>query len=130
MQRASLLCLQLLKATFEKQERFMAALRETGASTMASQLDKLLMNVNPRSGKADHIVNIAKYVTYNAHLPQHALAAVHVLDWVCASPLVQPKIVGLFTVNKELDADLLQGFVECIETEEPEDADLADNGEH
>ena len=60
LERASLLCLQLMQATLEKQERFLSGLRETGASTMVSQLDKLLMGINPRSGKADHIVNIAK----------------------------------------------------------------------
>ena len=64
LERASLLCLQLMQATLEKQERFLSGLRETGASTMVSQLDKLLMGINPRSGKADHIVNIAKWVKW------------------------------------------------------------------
>ena len=65
-----------------------------------------------------------RYVTYNAHLPYHSLAAVHILDWVCQSPLVQPKIVGLFTASKELDDSLLHGFVECIESDEPEETAL------
>ena len=76
----------MLKATLERQERFLSGLRETGAGTMVSQLDKLLMGINPRSGKADHLLNIAKSVArsrlYNVvcgvtcqHLPLSASPA-------------------------------------------------------
>ena len=64
---------------------------------------------------------IYRYVTYNAHLPQHALTSVHILDWVCQSPLVQPKIVSLLTSEPRVEATLLHGFVECIESDEPEE---------
>ena len=67
------------------------------------------------------LVQYDRYVTYNAHLPQHALTAVHILDWVCQSPLVQPKIVGLLTSQADVEAALLHGFVECIESDEPEE---------
>ena len=60
LEAAALYCLSLLKATLEKQERFLGWLRETNASTMVSQVDKLLMGINPRSGKADHLLNVAK----------------------------------------------------------------------
>ena len=50
---------------------------------------------------------IYRYVTYNAHLPQHALTSVHILDWVCQSPLVQPKIVSLLTSEPRLETTLL-----------------------
>lgn len=42
----------------------------------------------------------ARYVAHATYLPKHALSALHVLIGVCQSPLVQPKIVGLFTADE------------------------------
>ncbi len=60
LERASLLCMKMIAATFEKQELFLGMLRESGSSIMVSQMDRLLLGINPRSGRPDHIVNIAK----------------------------------------------------------------------
>lgn len=41
-----------------------------------------------------------RYITYGSFLPRHGLSALHILIGVCQSPLVQPKIVGLFTADE------------------------------
>ncbi|CAH1799487.1 unnamed protein product [Owenia fusiformis] len=121
LEETSLLCLKLVEVTLEKQEQFFDILRESGSSLIISPLDKLLLGINPRSGKADHLVNVAKYVMHNNNLAEHALQAVKALCWVCQSSLVQPELVGLFTADEEVGANLLHGFVECIEAEDIED---------
>lgn len=60
LDRASLLCLRMIQVTMEKEDAMMYTQQESGASTFISSMDKLLMAINPRSGKPDHLVNIAK----------------------------------------------------------------------
>lgn len=60
LEKASLQCLNMIQYTIEKEDRFIDACRETGASIMVSSMDRLLLGINPRSGKADHLVNITK----------------------------------------------------------------------
>lgn len=65
IEQASLLALKMLEAALFKQEEFLALLRSSSAhSVMATPLDSLLFGINPRSGKADHYLNITKY--YNS----------------------------------------------------------------
>jgi len=40
-----------------------------------------------------------RFVALNGSLPKHAFSALRILISVCQSPVVQSKIVGLFTVN-------------------------------
>ena len=61
LERAALLCLKLVVTTLEKQEAFLNALRTSGTATMVSEMDKLLLAINPRSNKPSHLVNIARY---------------------------------------------------------------------
>ena len=57
---AALLCLQLLGATLEKEEEFMDLVRKSKEQVSVHPLHCLLLGVNPRSGTADHMVNIAR----------------------------------------------------------------------
>jgi len=54
----------MIEATCNKQEEFLNALRESNSDIIVSQMDKLLMSINRRSGKADHLVNLAKLVSF------------------------------------------------------------------
>ena len=40
-----------------------------------------------------------RFVAFNGSLPKHAFSALRILISVCQSPVVQSKIVGLFTAN-------------------------------
>jgi len=60
---AALLCLQLLGATLECQDEFIDQLRRTRQQLIfIHPLHHLLLGGNPRSGKADHMLNIARSV--------------------------------------------------------------------
>lgn len=58
---SALLCLQLLGATLEREEEFLNLVRRTKQQLISIHpLHHLLLGVNPRSGKADHMLNIAR----------------------------------------------------------------------
>nr|XP_022290304.1 nuclear pore complex protein Nup205-like [Crassostrea virginica] len=122
LESTSLLCLQLIETSLEKAGTFLDACRETGASAMVSAMDRLLLSINPRSGKADHLVNITKFIQFGLPLPEHAQSAMKILFRVCHSAPVQVALVNLFTANQTSHLELLHGFVECLEVEEVEQA--------
>ena len=62
LERASLFSLKLLETALQKQESYLSALRQSRGSVMGSRMDKLLLAINIRSGRSDHLVNIAKLV--------------------------------------------------------------------
>ena len=62
MERASLYCLKLLETALQKQQSYLSALRQSSGSVLGSRMDKLLLAINARSGRSDHLVNIAKLV--------------------------------------------------------------------
>eukprot|EP00057_Strongylocentrotus_purpuratus_P025366 XP_011679840.1 PREDICTED: nuclear pore complex protein Nup205 [Strongylocentrotus purpuratus] len=132
MTECALYCLTMLDLALEKQDRFIDLLRGQGSSQMVTPLDQLLMGINPRSGRADHLCHIAKFVSFNVSLPKHALAAVKVLYRMVKSSNVQPEIVNLFSINKEESGGILHGFVECLEVEDlevPETEAYQEDGE-
>ena len=120
LEKAVLCCLHMLECTLEKQETFLSLLRDSGTSLIVSSLDKLLLAVNPWSGKADHLVKIAQFVVFNDTCPDHALSAVRILCYVCQSSFVQPALISMFLAQHELSKSLLHGFVECLEAEDAE----------
>ncbi|XP_072164969.1 nuclear pore complex protein Nup205-like [Diadema setosum] len=122
MEECVLACLTMLDLSLEKQDGFLDLLRNQGSGLMVTPLDQFLMGINPRTGQADHLCRVAKFVSFNVALPKHALAAVKVLYRMVRSSNVQPEIVNLFSINKE-SRHLLHGFVECLEVEDLEDVD-------
>jgi len=61
--KAALLALQLLEVGLSKQEECIAMLRGRGSSSAeinVTPLDELMMGINPYSGQADHLINVAK----------------------------------------------------------------------
>ncbi|CAI9734078.1 pore complex Nup205 [Octopus vulgaris] len=121
LEKACLYCLRMIEITLEKEDAFLAAIRESGSSIVVVCLDRLMRGVNPATGKPDHFVNIAKFVIYNNQLYQHALSAIKILFLVCRSVSVQSDLVAMFTENEIIQRELLQGFVECMENEEEEE---------
>lgn len=118
MEQASLNCLNILEITLRKQDDFVAALREHGSSLLVSSMEQLLLGINSRTLKPDHLVNIAKsvnkrlavlnyracrFVTYGGTMTEHALAAVKILCHVSQSPVIQAELVGLFTRDEVIN---------------------------
>ncbi|KAL3882663.1 hypothetical protein ACJMK2_028981 [Sinanodonta woodiana] len=124
LEKACLLCLQMIECALEKEDQFVNMIRNTGANIMVTSMDKMLLGINPRSLKADNLVNIAKYVMFNSTLPNQSLSAVRILYLVCKSASVQRVMVNLFTENQATKVDLLHGFVECLEQDDVEPVEM------
>ncbi|CAG2238144.1 NUP192 [Mytilus edulis] len=120
MEKASLCCLQLIEYTLDKAEEFFDACREMGVSIMVSQMDRLLRGINPRTGKSDHLINVAKYITFNQVMPYHAMSAMKILFSVSRAAGIQADLVNLYTADQKTKSELLHGFVECLEVDDPE----------
>lgn len=62
METAALLCLKLLDTALRLQHRFLSALSVAGSSLLLTGLNKLLLGINSRTNKPDHMLHIAKYI--------------------------------------------------------------------
>lgn len=65
LEDTTLLALKLIFVTLSKQESFLQQIRESGCDLLVTSLDNLLLNINPRSGQADHLLVIAKYECFS-----------------------------------------------------------------
>lgn len=128
LEKCVLYCLQIIERTLAAQDLFFDAHFAGNCSILLAGLNKLLLGVNPRSGKPDHMLNIAKIVTYNSWLPQQALRAVRIITYIVRQPNVSPLLLGEFTRTELLANEIRHGFVECLESE-TSDAAAATNDE-
>ncbi|RZF40837.1 hypothetical protein LSTR_LSTR003347 [Laodelphax striatellus] len=122
-------CLQLLDAALALQHNFLTTLSAAGSSLLLTPLSKLLLGINIRTGKPDHLLNIAKYVTYNSWLPNQSLLAVRILLAVTLHPTPQSHIVSVFTSTPHLKTFIRHGFVECLEADNDETTNNSDEEE-
>ena len=53
--------LKLLHTALRLSEEFINAGRTAGASTLLTGLSKLLLGVNPRTGRPDHMLNMTRF---------------------------------------------------------------------
>ena len=59
--RAALLSLKILESTLEREQEFLELLRRYNTKNIIiNPLHQLLLGINPRTGKADHMVTISK----------------------------------------------------------------------
>lgn len=112
-----LYCLNIIEKSISQQDLFFDAHFAANCSIPLSGIKKALLDVNPRSGKADHMLNIAKYVTYNSWLPRQALIAVKILTYVARQPRIHEQLLGEFTRTTTLSNEIRHGFVECLESD-------------
>lgn len=117
LENCALHCLNIIEKCISQQELFFDAHFAANCSILISGINKLLLGINYRSGKPDHMLNIVKYVTYNSWLPKHALIAVRILTYVARQPNVNAMLLGEFTRTTKLANELRHGFVECLESD-------------
>ncbi|KAL1374498.1 hypothetical protein pipiens_018057, partial [Culex pipiens pipiens] len=117
LEATSLYALQILERALETQEDFFNAHFTSNCSILLAGANKLLLGLNPRSGKADHMLNVTRFVTYSSWLPENALVAIRILAAIMRQPNVNQQILGLFTQNERITNEIRQGFVECLESE-------------
>lgn len=119
LENCVLYSLNIIERCLAQQDRFFEAHYESKCSILLSGLNKLLLGINYRSGKADHMLNVVKYVTYNSWLPKQALLAVRILSHVTRQPGVHTLLLSEFTRTNELANEIRHGFVECLESDLP-----------
>lgn len=112
----TLACLNILNRGLMLQPRFFAVLASSPNSILLTSLSKLLLTVNRRSGKPDHCVNIAKYVSYQMDMPKHSHAAVDILNYVTSSTSGHSQFLNILLSSEEDKFIIKNGFVECLDT--------------
>nr|ACI88735.1 RE24713p [Drosophila melanogaster] len=117
LEECSLYALLILEAALAKQNAFFEAHSAANCPILLSGLNRMLLDLNPRSRKPDHVLNIIKYVTYNSWLPRHALAAIKILASVTQLPNVSTQILSMYGQGSNEKLEIRQGFVECLEME-------------
>nr|CAD7434744.1 unnamed protein product [Timema monikensis] len=60
LESCTLLCLQLIQKALNLQQRFLSLLSGAGSNLLLTGLSKLLLDINPRSGQPDNLLNITK----------------------------------------------------------------------
>uniref|UniRef100_A0A1A8UY52 Nucleoporin 205 n=1 Tax=Nothobranchius furzeri TaxID=105023 RepID=A0A1A8UY52_NOTFU len=121
LESAVLHCLQLLDLTLQKEVVFMDLLRESQASMLVSPLEQLFQGVSPQTRRADHIVNIARYLYHSSSNPEAAFQSAKILRRIATYPNIHVRLVGDFTHDQAVSEKLLAGFVECLDNEEAEE---------
>lgn len=127
LEQCALHCLSLIKHSLAQQNLFFDAHFAANSSDLMAGLNKLLLGVNRRSGKSDHMLNIAKFVIFNSWLPHHSLAAIEILTFIARQPNVSSLLLGEFTRTEKLTNEIRHGFVECLESDI--DCSLENDGE-
>ncbi|XP_017067012.1 nuclear pore complex protein Nup205 [Drosophila eugracilis] len=117
LEECSLYALLLLEAGLAKQNVFFENHSAANCPIMLSGLNRMILDLNPRSRRPDHVLNIVKFVTYNSWLPRHALAAVKILSAVTQVPNVSSQILCMYAQSSNDKLEIRQGFVECLEME-------------
>lgn len=91
LESAVLHCLSLLDLALQKEVLFMDLLRESQASMLASPLEKLLQGVSAQSRRADHIINVARWVFSNNLIFQCRKHIFHtIFYWDCLFSVYMP----------------------------------------
>uniref|UniRef100_A0A1A7WZJ7 Nucleoporin 205 n=4 Tax=Iconisemion striatum TaxID=60296 RepID=A0A1A7WZJ7_9TELE len=121
LESAVLHCLRLLDLTLQKEVVFMDLLRESQASMLVSPLEQLFQGVSPQTRRADHIVNIARYLYHSGSNPEAAFQSAKILRRIANYPNIQIRLVGDFTHDQAVSEKLMAGFVECLDNEEAEE---------
>ncbi|CAH2276623.1 nuclear pore complex Nup205 [Pelobates cultripes] len=118
LEKAVIYCIMLLNLTLQKENNFMDLLRESHLSMIVTPVEQLLQGINPRTKKADHIVNIARYLGHGSCNPELAFESAKLLCSISRNANIHTKLVGDFTRDQTVSQKLMVGFVECLDSEE------------
>ncbi|XP_033824153.1 nuclear pore complex protein Nup205 isoform X1 [Periophthalmus magnuspinnatus] len=121
LESAVLHCLCLLDLALQKELVFMDLLRESQSSLLIFPLEQLLQGVSAQTKRADHIVNIARYLYHSNSNPEAAFQSSKILRHIAKYPNIQTRLVGDFTHDQAVSNKLMAGFVECLDGEEAEE---------
>jgi len=108
--------LRILRRGLELQPLLLKAARDSpNSSAVYSGLDKLLLGVNPRTGKADHVLTVAKFVAFFGSLPQHSIQAVNLITAI-SSPANQTALLAEFNATDAVAKVIVKGATDIIDS--------------
>jgi len=131
LESCSLHCLDILDRGLKMQNNYMAQLTVIPSmNKIITGLSRLLLGVNPRTGKPDHMINIVKYISYNSWLSKQAFIAVSVIHGVTNEPGADSDLLSTFTATSTLATNIRHGFVECLDADNilEEDDEMTEQG--
>lgn len=113
--------LKLLNSALKLSEDFITAGRNAGASVVMTSLSKLMLGINPRSGRADHMLNVSRYVLYGYWMPAARINAIRILSYVASSPSNQLDLLATFTATPEIANSVLKAFTEALDSDDEDE---------
>lgn len=116
VKECTLSCLNIIHRVLMLQNKFSSLIPSATTSLIIISINKLLLSINRRSGKPDHCINIAKYLTYHSHLPKHGLVTVKILTYITSSPVYHNLFMNIL-MSMEGPRELIRsGFVESLDS--------------
>ena len=122
LEAAATAALSLLSSALSISQDFISCGRTAGTSVVLTNLPLLMLGLNPRSGKPDHLLNVSRFVLFGSWLPAARLAAVKVIAMVATSPANQAPILATFTSTTTIAHAVLRAFTEALDADEDEDS--------
>ena len=112
MEECCLYILKLLDSGLKLQNPMLEASRQSSnTNIILTALSNLLLAVNPRSGKPDHMLNVVKFVIHSWRLPAHGLHAIEVIRGVGkSSAMAQSSLLATFRVNENTTNTIIKGM--------------------
>lgn len=127
LESSTLSCLNIIERSLILQTKFFSLLSALSSPVLLVSLSKLLLTINPQSGKPDHCINIACYVDFHTSIPNHVLAAIKILIHVTHSPVVHSHFMNILLACEQGKL-IKDGFVECLDTvQHSHDTDVITN---
>lgn len=112
----TLYCLNIINRGLILNSGFLEMNGATSTSSMIlTNLSKLLMMINQRSGNPDYCLSIAKYVMYQVELPEHSLAAVKILLYITSTRPMHTQLLNVLFLNEKDAKTIRNGFVEALD---------------
>lgn len=115
LEDCALYALLMLECALSKQNAFFEAHATSNSSILLLGLNRMLLDLNPRTRCPDYVLNIIKFVSFNSWLPRHTLAAIKILSAVSLLPDVATQILNMYAHGTNERLEIRQRFVECLE---------------
>ncbi len=122
MEDCCLYILRLLDRGLKLQNPMLEASRHSSNTNLIlTSLSNLLLAINPRSGRPDHMLNVVKFVIHSWRLPAHGLHAIEIIRGVGkSSAMAQSSVLATFRVNDITANTIIKGFADVLDNDEEE----------
>lgn len=81
-----------------------------------TNVSKLLMSINRRTGRPDHCLNIAKFMGLQQYLPQHPLVAVRIILYITSTPTGHNNFMTILSSSENVQDSIKNGFFQCLDS--------------